>query len=349
MEQQQQEDTRIVRFFGARNRWGAGKHVSVIVLLGKQNGFTVRLSPRALVMLFGLFISAAVLAIWAPHTAQQTGGEQTITASLLGKYLTERKLNSPDKEADSVVEAKIKMLVEEHQRVKKYEEELKARASALNTLLREAVKLDAHRFESTNNNAHTEKKELVDPDASGVGGREVSRHSLRRFKPAFRRQNIKVKPVPDDTLARLDYEHDRLTRMPVGLPVFAKKTSGYGWRRSPYGGRTKFHSGVDYAVESGAPVVATGDGVVRSASYEGALGSTVRVDHGDGIETVYAHLSRITVKSGQRICRSQQIGLVGASGRATGPHLHYEVLINGEPHNPERFVQLARFLRFVNI
>ncbi|HQH28682.1 MAG TPA: M23 family metallopeptidase, partial [Oligoflexia bacterium] len=73
------------------------------------------------------------------------------------------------------------------------------------------------------------------------------------------------------------------------------------------------------------------------------------VDHGDGIETVYAHLSRITVKSGQRICRSQQIGLVGASGRATGPHLHYEVLINGEPHNPERFVQLARFLRFVNI
>jgi len=123
--------------------------------------------------------------------------------------------------------------------------------------------------------------------------------------------------------------------MPSIWPVMGPLSSGFGGRHNPFtGAGHEFHKGQDIAAQWGTPVIATADGVVTSARWHKGYGNGIYIDHGNGIETRYGHLSRIDVMEGQQIKRGQQIGLVGSTGRSTGPHLHYEVRINGEATNP---------------
>ncbi|HVB38994.1 MAG TPA: peptidoglycan DD-metalloendopeptidase family protein [Vicinamibacterales bacterium] len=116
----------------------------------------------------------------------------------------------------------------------------------------------------------------------------------------------------------------------------AAVNSPYGWRRDPFNGQVKFHGGVDLRAAYGAEVPVVGPGVVKFAGDEGGYGLTVLVQHADGIETRYAHLSSLDVQTGQQVTAGQMIGRVGMTGRATGPHLHFEVLDNGRRVNPEQ-------------
>jgi murein DD-endopeptidase MepM/ murein hydrolase activator NlpD len=133
-------------------------------------------------------------------------------------------------------------------------------------------------------------------------------------------------------------------RIPYTMPVTAnhRLTSGYGYRRDPKNGRQRMHSGIDLAAPKGTPIYATADGVVSSAGAERGYGNTVRIRHEFGFETVYAHKSRIRVQPGQRVSRGDHIGDMGATGRATGVHLHYEVRLNGRPVNPMVYLEAAR-------
>jgi murein DD-endopeptidase MepM/ murein hydrolase activator NlpD len=119
-------------------------------------------------------------------------------------------------------------------------------------------------------------------------------------------------------------------------------TSGYGYRRDPKRGGSRLHRGIDLAAPRGTPIFATADGVVTSSKFESGYGNTVRIQHGFGFETVYAHQSRIRVKPGQRVSRGDRIGDMGRTGRATGVHLHYEVHLNGRPVNPMTYVEAAK-------
>jgi murein DD-endopeptidase MepM/ murein hydrolase activator NlpD len=161
--------------------------------------------------------------------------------------------------------------------------------------------------------------------------------------------------VPDDGLAsrfdELMVDLDRMNmlriaagRIPYTMPVTANHrfTSGYGYRRDPKNGRQRMHSGIDLAAPKGTPIYATADGVVSSAGAERGYGNTVRIRHEFGFETVYAHKSRIRVQPGQRVSRGDHIGDMGATGRATGVHLHYEVRLNGRPVNPMVYLEAAR-------
>lgn len=114
----------------------------------------------------------------------------------------------------------------------------------------------------------------------------------------------------------------------------ARLTSGFGMRRHPILGYSLMHKGVDFGAQTGTPIQAAGDGVIETAGWNGAYGQYVRIRHGNGYATAYAHLSRIGVKAGQRIRQGQIIGAVGSTGRSTGPHLHYEVMLNGRQVNP---------------
>jgi murein DD-endopeptidase MepM/ murein hydrolase activator NlpD len=116
----------------------------------------------------------------------------------------------------------------------------------------------------------------------------------------------------------------------------ARLSSGFGMRFHPILGYTKMHRGVDFAVPSGTPIMAAGDGIVRDAGWHGDYGNLVVLKHNGTFETAYAHLSRVAsgLHPGQRVRQGQVIGYVGATGRATGPHLHYEVRIHGEATNP---------------
>jgi murein DD-endopeptidase MepM/ murein hydrolase activator NlpD len=128
--------------------------------------------------------------------------------------------------------------------------------------------------------------------------------------------------------------------VPSLWPVSGSVSSGFGIRESPYTGGRALHTGVDIRAAYGTPVFATGDGVVTFAGYESGYGGLVVIDHGREIDTMYAHLSAIYVHEDQRIVRGQPIGAVGSSGRATGPHLHYEVRSFGKPVDPMAYLSV---------
>jgi murein DD-endopeptidase MepM/ murein hydrolase activator NlpD len=119
-------------------------------------------------------------------------------------------------------------------------------------------------------------------------------------------------------------------------------TSRTGGRSDPFTGEADYHPGLDISADKGTPVYATADGTISQASYSGAYGNLVVVDHQFGIETRYGHLSAFRTQRGQAVKRGDLIGLVGSTGRATGPHLHYEVRVNGRILNPLQFLLTAR-------
>lgn len=126
--------------------------------------------------------------------------------------------------------------------------------------------------------------------------------------------------------------------VPSVWPVHGLVTSRFGSRRSPWGDGVEHHGGIDIHAGYGAPVAATGDGEVIFAGRDPGYGALVIVSHPGEIRTLYAHLSAIYVREGQRVRRGQTLGAVGATGRATGPHLHYEVRVAGDPVDPRRYL-----------
>ncbi len=146
----------------------------------------------------------------------------------------------------------------------------------------------------------------------------------------------------DELWGLIQNKSDMLKSIPAIIPIdlgdLERMTSGFGYRIDPIYQTPKFHAGMDFVAEMGTAVYATGNGVVIGASYEaGGYGNCVRIRHGFGYETVYAHLMSISVRAGMRVSRGQKIGLLGSTGKSTGPHLHYEVVHKGQPVNPVYF------------
>ncbi|MCI0572692.1 MAG: M23 family metallopeptidase [Myxococcaceae bacterium] len=129
-----------------------------------------------------------------------------------------------------------------------------------------------------------------------------------------------------------------LASTPSLWPARGWVTSDFGQRVDPYTAERVMHAGLDIAAPHGKEVFSPADGVVVFAGMEGGYGNVVVVDHGYGIKTRYGHLARILVKAGENVRRGIQIGAVGNTGRSTGPHLHYEVRVNGIPQNPRKFI-----------
>jgi murein DD-endopeptidase MepM/ murein hydrolase activator NlpD len=130
-----------------------------------------------------------------------------------------------------------------------------------------------------------------------------------------------------------------LADAPSLWPLEGRVTSSFGERQDPINGEGAFHSGIDIDAPYGSPVRATADGEVMSAAISGGYGREIVLDHGHDVLTVYGHLSAIAVLTGQHVIRGQVIGYVGQSGRATGPHLHYEVRVHNVPVNPHKYLR----------
>ena len=145
----------------------------------------------------------------------------------------------------------------------------------------------------------------------------------------------------DEVLALCKKHDEMLECIPAIQPVSNKDlkqtASGYGTRIDPIYKTVKYHSGMDFSANVGTPVYATGDGVVRKAGWEGLYGNCIQIDHGFGYVTRYAHLSKIDVRVGQKVVRGETIGKVGTTGKSTGPHLHYEVMVKGQIVNPVNY------------
>lgn len=145
----------------------------------------------------------------------------------------------------------------------------------------------------------------------------------------------------DELVELFRTKEDRLRHIPSIQPVADKNlrymASGYGWRIDPVYFVRKFHEGMDFSAEKGTDVFVTGDGRVIRAGYNKGYGLSIDVDHGYGYTTRYAHLSKKFVNSGQIVKRGDKIGEVGSTGKATGPHLHYEVHLHGVVQNPANY------------
>lgn len=150
-----------------------------------------------------------------------------------------------------------------------------------------------------------------------------------------------VRKEERELLEALDMYTVAVEKMPIGTPVFGRYSSGFGFRASPFSSHRSFHEGIDVSLPRGGKVVATGAGIVKHVSYHHHYGLTIDIEHTPQVTTRYAHLSKALVKKGQPVDRGQRIALSGASGRATGPHVHYEVLVNGRAKNPKPYVAMA--------
>ena len=128
--------------------------------------------------------------------------------------------------------------------------------------------------------------------------------------------------------------------LPLAVPVpGGVLTSGFGYRRSPFTRAWKFHSGLDLAAPRGTPIYAPGDGVVRTAGWNQGYGRMIEIDHGFGLVSRYAHNSTLAVTVGQRVRRGQLISRVGRTGQTTGPHLHYEIEVDGQKVDPLEYMR----------
>lgn len=134
--------------------------------------------------------------------------------------------------------------------------------------------------------------------------------------------------------------------MPTQKPIpGAYMGSPFGRRIDPFTGRTAYHTGLDFQARTGTPILAAAGGVVVTAKQHAGYGNMVEVDHGNNLVTRYAHASSITVKKGDLVKRGQEVAKVGSTGRSTGPHLHFEVLLNGVQKDPMPFLRAGRDLK----
>lgn len=136
---------------------------------------------------------------------------------------------------------------------------------------------------------------------------------------------------------QLKGKRNLLAATPSIRPVKGWVTSRFGYRESPFTSRREFHRGLDIATRAGTPIIATADGLVTFADKKGLMGNMVTIEHGFGMVTRYGHIQEILTKKGDRVKRGDTIALVGSTGRSTGPHVHYEVRINGVNVNPTNY------------
>jgi murein DD-endopeptidase MepM/ murein hydrolase activator NlpD len=172
---------------------------------------------------------------------------------------------------------------------------------------------------------------------SSAGGPFVPIRPPKPSASAFDRQLYRINVAR----ARIERYNRVLVDVPVRKPVGGEidMSSPFGVRTDPFNGRPAMHTGIDMRGHIGEPVHATAAGTISIAGRDGGYGNMVEINHGNGLATRYGHLSEIDVKVGQKVRIGQVVGKIGSTGRSTGPHLHYETRINGEPVNPQKFLR----------
>lgn len=178
-------------------------------------------------------------------------------------------------------------------------------------------------------------------ELSGRGGPASIAEQLTEQLPGLREEVELRQASLEDLQQAIARRQARLAATPSIWPVRGQLTSRFGFRSNPLGRGREFHAGYDIAAPYGTRVLATADGQVIFAGWQVGFGRTIIVDHGYGFKTFYGHNSRLAVTAGQSVEKGQVIAYVGSTGRSTGPHLHYEVWINGQPVDPGPYLDYS--------
>jgi murein DD-endopeptidase MepM/ murein hydrolase activator NlpD len=219
-------------------------------------------------------------------------------------------------------------------------------ATRVGELQAQLVRLDAL-GERVQGLAGVRPEEFNFREKPGRGGAEPSSHPSRELGVQEFQQMLDG--LARDVEHRADYfnvvesalmrERVQAKLLPTSQPVaVGYNASSFGWRFDPFNGRSTFHEGIDFAAPSGTPIAAAAGGVVVTSEYHHQFGNMLEVDHGNGIVTRYAHASRLLVRVGDIVRRGQHVADVGSTGRSTGAHLHFEVLVMGVQQDPSKFL-----------
>jgi murein DD-endopeptidase MepM/ murein hydrolase activator NlpD len=243
----------------------------------------------------------------------------------------------------SGLQHELKAMEIEKSRVISYEEGVKERLKKLSALLKSSATMGlltapSKKAQAGDGIGGAES----DCDGDGCGETAMARpkkFALSWFSSGHQQDDALL---DGDLLAQLDEYISIVESMPLIAPCDGHISSGFGYRVSPFTFTWKKHEGVDFSERYGSPVIATGDGIVASVESNRTYGRMIDIQHNPRLSTRFAHLSKVMVKEGQRVTRGTVIGLVGSSGHSTGPHLHYEVRLDGRARNPMSYIALAR-------
>ena len=301
--------------------------MQVILLHPRFSAKTLTLTRWHLMLLALVFLSSAILAAFFLY------------------YLTFR--HATDLNIPFVREVLASATQEDTSRKDKYvKENLAAMAMRLGEMQAQLMRLDAL-GERVQGLAGVKPQEFNFREMPGRGGAESS---VLKDKPLGMSEFQQLlDAMARDVEHRADYmnvvesalmSHKiRSKLLPTIQPVnVSYNASGFGWRFDPFTGRQAFHEGIDFAAATGTPIVAAAGGVVIAAEYHHQFGNMVEIDHGNDIVTRYAHCSRLGVKVGDIVRRGQHIADIGSTGRSTGAHLHFEVLVKGIQQDPHKFL-----------
>ncbi len=220
--------------------------------------------------------------------------------------------------------------------------ELQARMMRLDAQSERLAKIAGEKDKKTSNKSSQKTDSLL---PANRGGPLINAHPMT--EPDLQAAILELTnavDARDDSLSSIEakiLQQSVLKDMlPNSNPIRAAyNSSSYGWRIDPFNGNKAFHEGLDFTANTGTPIRAAADGIVSNAEQNGAYGKLVKIEHGAGLETRYAHTSKIFVKVGERVTKGQIVAEVGSTGRSTGPHLHYEIRLNGAALDPRKYLK----------
>lgn len=220
--------------------------------------------------------------------------------------------------------------------------ELQARMMRLDAQSQRLAKLAGEKESAAIN--ITSLKPVSNIHQGGVGGPFVESHAMTEADLIVAIEELtEAVNKRDDYLSSIEAKILQKSvlkdMLPNSSPIDAAfNSSSYGWRADPFNGREAFHEGLDFSANTGTDIRAAADGIVSSAERTPDYGNIVKINHGSGLETRYAHASKLLVKAGERVVKGQIVAQVGSTGRSTGPHLHYEIRLNGNALDPRKYL-----------
>lgn len=322
-------------------------------VVSNQTSQTRKFVLSAAWMKAGSFIAAVIIIIFAAGLVDYFG---LLLQAMENKRL--RAENSQLTKQFQVVEGKVSALEDSLERVKTFTTKLKLitnvesddRISKLTMGPKPALGQQVEEYEPMDQRAGAEhivdedqvfntKKPLND-QAGEVAVEKADKDYVSlviRIEKAVKETQLKEQSVIE-LWESLSERQSLLNSTPNIKPTRGWLTSRFGYRVSPFSGKTTLHAGLDIAAAPGSPVYSPADGVVVYASYDESYGKLVTIDYGFGVTTRFGHMSQIYVQAGQRVKKWDVVGAVGNTGRSTGPHLHYEIRINGTPVDPANYI-----------
>ncbi len=270
-------------------------------------------------------------------------------------YLSLTRLNSEHQKlvhSNETLKSQVTNLKSAQSKSANYQLDVKERLELLASVIESATALGV--FEKGNPSAAVKKRAS---EKDGLGGAEIDcdQKGLAECNRMLSNGDTKDSEFLSlsggshandaDLVAQLDQYIEALKVIPFGLPAQGDLSSAFGIRMSPFTHTRRMHEGLDFSLNRGSNIYASAYGIVKSVERTPTYGLAIDVEHNGRLVTRYAHLSRALVKPGQKVSRGDIVGLAGSSGLSTGPHLHFEVLVDGRQRDPSRFLALAKQLK----